>query len=250
MWHYFLMATKVFFDTEFTSLLDPHLLSVGLVTLDGRSEFYAELDLASEFGKERLAITPWDVRESIVDKFGLMPESKCDSEWTMGFRVSEWLCRVAASDPNGRVELLYDYIVDLELLVTAMGNCNLWPKVRLIAGEHNVAGETGSIGPELASEAAFRAMRRRTPPLYRHHALGDALALRAAWRTWHLVHERGTDFLQLLRVVGERQEGWLYEWLPSPAPALGGQAPLDVLEQADGLQVVVDALGRMEGCGA
>ena len=32
----------VFLDTEFTDLLNPELLSLGLATLDGR-EFYAEL---------------------------------------------------------------------------------------------------------------------------------------------------------------------------------------------------------------
>src|SRR5438309_1447346 len=59
-------AIPVFLDTEFTSLLDPHLLSVGLVTLDGR-EHYAELNMESEFGRARLAITPRDVRDNILD---------------------------------------------------------------------------------------------------------------------------------------------------------------------------------------
>ena len=36
----------VFLDTEFTDLLNPELLSLGLATLDGR-EFYAELDVKS-----------------------------------------------------------------------------------------------------------------------------------------------------------------------------------------------------------
>ena len=34
-------AMLVFLDTEFTDLLNPELLSLGLATLDGR-EFYAE----------------------------------------------------------------------------------------------------------------------------------------------------------------------------------------------------------------
>lgn len=42
----------VFLDTEFTDLHHPALLSIGLVTLDGR-EFYAELDLTTDAGKAR-----------------------------------------------------------------------------------------------------------------------------------------------------------------------------------------------------
>lgn len=242
------MATQVLFDTEFSSLLDPHLWSIGLVTLDGR-ELYAELDVESEVGRTRLSETPWDVREGVLDKLGLFRDSLCESEWALGHRVGEWLLGVVASDTDGRVELLYDYATDLELLVGALQECNLWPQVRLVAGERNIAGPTGAIGPELASESTFRVLRRRTPALYRHHALADALALRAAWRTWRLVHERGLDFVQLLRVVGDKQESWLYEWVASPALALGGQVALDVLDQPDGLQVVLDALNRIEwGC--
>lgn len=39
------MTMLVFLDTEFTDLLSPELLSLGLVTLDGR-EHYGEFDSA------------------------------------------------------------------------------------------------------------------------------------------------------------------------------------------------------------
>jgi hypothetical protein len=241
------MTIDVCFDCEFTSLLDPHLLSVGLVTLDGR-EMYAELALESEVGQARLAATPWDVREGVIeDKWSLFPASVCDSDWSLGRRVGEWLLGVAESDTSGRVRLLYDYSTDLELLVGVLEECNLWPQVRVVANERNVAAETGRVGCELASEACFRSLRRRQPPLYRHHALADALALRAGWRTWRLIHERPLDFARLLSMVGANREGWLHEWLASPALAFGGRVALDVLDQGDGLQVVADALDRAEG---
>lgn len=230
-------TVSVFFDTEFTSLLDPHLLSVGMVALDGR-EHYAELDMEGALGRTRLAITPRDVRENIFDKFGAMPAAKCDSEWTLGHRVGCWLLDVAEADPGGRIELLYDYSVDYELLVGALEECNLWPKVRVIAREANIGGKTGTLGPELASEATFRALRRRTPPLFRHHALADALALRASWQTWHLVQQRSRDFLRLLDVFGRTQEGALYEWLATPTTALGDRTPLDVIAEPDGMSRV------------
>jgi hypothetical protein len=141
---------------------------------------------------------------------------------------------VAQSDSNGRVRLLYDYSTDFELLVGVLEECNLWPQVRVVADEKNIAGETSRIGCELAGEACFRTLRRRQPPLYRHHALADALALRTAWRTWLLVHERSRDFRRLLDVVGTRQEGWLHEWLALPAFALDHQVPLDVLDRSAG----------------
>lgn len=43
------MTMLIFLDTEFTDLLNPELLSLGLVTLDGR-EHYGELDLSTETG--------------------------------------------------------------------------------------------------------------------------------------------------------------------------------------------------------
>ena len=50
-------------DTEFTSLLHPELLSLGLVTLDGR-ELYAELNLTTDNGNTRGKASP----EKLIDK--------------------------------------------------------------------------------------------------------------------------------------------------------------------------------------
>lgn len=240
------MPTPVFFDTEFSSLRDPHVWSVRLVTLDGR-ECYAELSVESDIGRVRLANTPLDVREGVRDKLGLIPDAVCTSEPELGRRVGQWLLGVAVSARSGRIALMYGYHVDLKLLAGALQGCDLWPQLHGIAVERDIGAETGSIGPELASEAALAALQRRAPPLYRHHALADALALRAARRTWQLVHERGADFVQVIGVVGDEQEGWLYGWLASRAMALGGQVPLHVLHQAGGLQLEVDVLGRIEG---
>jgi hypothetical protein len=238
------MVTEVLIDCELTSLLNPEVLSVGLVTLDGR-ECYAELNLESHVGRARLAETPWEVRAGVIqDKWGLFPEAVCNSDRTIGRRVGEWLLGVAESDADGRIRLLYDYSVDIELLTGALEECDLCSRVHRLADHLNIAGEAAGIGPELASEATFRALRRRQPPLYRHHALADALALRAAWRTWHLVQERASDFARLLKAASAQKEGWLYEWLATPYIGLDHQAPLDVLDQAGGLELVEDALVR------
>lgn len=58
----------VFLDTEFTDLLHPALLSIGLVTLDGR-EFYAEFDLTTDAGKARVMASSDFVRYGGVLEF-------------------------------------------------------------------------------------------------------------------------------------------------------------------------------------
>jgi hypothetical protein len=233
--------SRVFFDTEFTSVLDPRQLSIGLVTLDGL-KCSAELDMTSEFGRTRLAITPWDVRENIFDKCGEIPDAKCDSEWTLGQRVGTWLQQMAEVAPDGCIDLLYDYCVDFELLMGSLEDCNLWPQVRVVAREANIGDKTGTLGPELTAEATLCALRRGSPPLFRHQLLADAIALRASWQNWELVHQRSRDFRQLLDVVGHQNVGALYEWLASSAPAIAGRTPLDVLADDDRLPMVRLAL--------
>ncbi|MDY0748728.1 MbcA/ParS/Xre antitoxin family protein [Paucibacter sp. R3-3] len=241
------MTTDVLLDCEMTSLLQPQLLSIGLVTLDGR-ECYAELDLASDFGKARLAETAWDVRDGVIkDKWGLFPEAICASEAAMGMRVGEWLLNVAASDDSGRIELMFDYPTDYELLVGALEECGLWPRVQAVTGIRNIANETGLGVTVWTREAAFRALRQRSMPLGRHHALADALALRSAWKAWTLYADRHWQFVRMQSIVGVERNDWVFEWIALPAPALGGRIPLDVLDQQDGLELVLDALHRVEG---
>lgn len=235
------MPVQIFVDTEFASLLDPLVWSIGLVTVDCR-ECYVELDRDSEVGRVRIAATPWDVREGVLDKFGLISDSACESESAMGHRIGDWLRRVAESSPDGRAEILYDYGLDYELLVGVLEESGVWHEVRPLVSARNVAAEISARDSRLASEATYQALRLRTPPLYRHHALGDAYALRASWRTSYLRQHRPKDFARLLSVAGAARESWLSAWLATPTLALRGRTPLDTLDDAAGLQLVVDAL--------
>lgn len=83
----------IFLDTEFTDLLNPELLSLGLVTLDGR-EHYAELDLTTEAGKARVKASSAFVKNGIFDLWGLVPGAT-GTEWEMGRRTGEWLLALA-----------------------------------------------------------------------------------------------------------------------------------------------------------
>ncbi len=249
------MAIHVAIDCEFTDLLAPELLSAGLVVVETGEECYVELDLQSELGRERQSKSRDFVKYGVLGFWGQVNGAECDSEWTMGRRVGEWLLRQA--EHHHGVTLLYDYSTDLELLIEVLKECNLWPQVRLVCSELYVGGETGTVAAEIAAEACFRELRHRQPPLFRHHALADALALRDAWRTYQLT--RTPDFVRLLNAAGgglpgdrlvqslqaaREWETWLLEWLPTPAAALGGRRPLDVVSEPGGVDVVENALSR------
>ncbi len=170
----------VFLDTEFTDLLNPELLSLGLVTLDGR-ELYAELDLTTDIGKARLKASSDFVRYGgVLDFWGLVPGAT-GTEWEMGRRTGEWLLGLAA-EFGTKVEVAFDYGMDYELLEYAVRDAGLWDQVREVVIPVNVNSITGTITGELAAEECFRELGKRCGRgLKRHHALADALALRAAY---------------------------------------------------------------------
>ena len=169
----------VFLDTEFTDLLNPELLSLGLVTLDGR-EHYAELDLTTDAGKARAKASSAFVQSGIFDMWGLVPGAS-GTEWEMGRRSGEWLLGLAA-ETGTKVEVAFDYSTDYELMEYAIRDAGLWEQVREVVLPVNVNSITGTITGELAAEECFRSLRQRGGRgLKRHHALADALALRAAY---------------------------------------------------------------------
>jgi len=171
----------VFLDCEFTDLLHPELLSLGLVTLDGR-EHYCELDLATEIGKARVKASSDFVRHGgVLDFRGLVPDSTV-TELEIGRRTGEWILGLAR-ESGTRIEIAFDYIVDYELLEYAIRDSipdsGLWERVREVVSPVNVNVLTGTIDGEIAAEECFRGLGKRG--LHRHHALADALALRAAY---------------------------------------------------------------------
>ena len=169
----------IFLDCEFTDLLHPQLLSLGLVTLDGR-EHYVELDMSTDIGEARRQASSDFVRyDGVLDLWGLVPGASC-SQWEVGRRTGEWLLNLSreSAEPT-RLEVAFDYSTDYELLECAIRDSGLWDQVREFVVPVNVGAMTGSPEGELAAEDCYRELRRRG--LSRHHALADALALRAAY---------------------------------------------------------------------
>jgi len=166
----------VFLDTEFTDLLNPQLLSLGLVTLDGR-EHYVELNLTTDVGQVRRKASSDFVREEVLDMWGRIPGSSA-TEWEMGRRTGEWLLQLHEKSGT-RVEVAFDYAADFEMMARAIRESGLWDRVREIVIPVDVGPLTGSPEGEIAAEECFRELSRRG--LRRHHALADAGALRAAY---------------------------------------------------------------------
>jgi hypothetical protein len=170
----------VFLDTEFTDLLQPELLSLGLVTLDplgNPRELYVEHDLTTDIGRARRRASSDFVTYGVLDLWGLVPGAAC-TEWEMGRRAGEWLLQLSA-EVGARVEIAYDYSIDYELLECVIRECRIWDQVRDVVVPVNVDKLTGTIAGELAAEECFRDLSKRG--LGRHHALADAMALRAAY---------------------------------------------------------------------
>lgn len=174
------MIMLVFLDTEFTDLLSPELLSVGLVALDGR-EHYGELDLTTETGQARVKASSDFVRYGgVLDMWGLVPGT-AGAEWEIGRCAGGWLLGLAA-ESSTLIEVAFDYSMDYELMEYAIRDAGLWEQVREVVLPVNINAITGTIDGELAAETCFRELGKRSGRrLKRHHALADALALRAAY---------------------------------------------------------------------
>jgi hypothetical protein len=168
----------ILLDTEFTSLLQPELLSLGLVTIDRSQEHYVELDLETEIGRARREASSDFVRYGVLDLFGRVPASQFSAPG-MGVLTAEWLLATAARN-GGAVEVAFDYPTDYELLEGLIRDVGLWTSVRQVVRPVNVLAITGTIDGELATEACYMDLKRRG--LERHHALADAHALACAYR--------------------------------------------------------------------
>ncbi|MBI5270763.1 MAG: DUF2384 domain-containing protein [Burkholderiales bacterium] len=235
-------------DCEFTDLVHPELLSIGMVELAG-SEHYVELDLDTDVGKQRVEASSDFVRwGGVLDLWGLVEGAKA-TELEMGRRTGEWLLRLAA-ESGTRVVVCFDYATDWELMEYAIRDAGLWDRVREVVQPTNVNALTGTIDGELAAEECFRGLAKRG--VQRHHALADALALRAAYlavkdnamsltRFVHTGH-----FQRLVEAAGgPAAESWTRQWLLKPAFELNGRRPIDIAGEPGGVVLLEEHLRRI-----
>lgn len=239
----------VFLASEFTDLLDPQLLSLGLVAMDGR-EHYGELDLKTDVGQARVKASSDFVRSSgVLDMWGKVPGA-IGTECELGRRTGKWLLGLAA-EAQGKVEIAFDDSTDLQLLEYSVLDAGLWDQVRECVLPLNIDVLRVSIHGERAAEECYRALSKRG--IGRHHSLADALALRAAYAAGKDLSTRLSRLTQSGKLAEllegtQLDESWLRCWLLDPAFGLGGRRPLDVLDDADGFDQVSDLLVAIDHC--
>lgn len=160
---------RVFLDTEFTNFNLPELISLGLVTEDGR-EFYAE---RTDFSREACSAF---VHAHVLPLLGRLPGAACDAG-TLGERLHGWL--EALGEP---VCMVYDYADDWLLLTqTLISEERLRLPTTLQSREF--------VWADTLHHPAFREAHAAVYSLewMPHHALADARSLRAGVLAWEAV---------------------------------------------------------------
>lgn len=153
----------LFLDCEFTDFLDIDLISIGLVSDDGR-EFYAE---RTDYRREACSEF---VYEAVLPLLGKDPAASCTRE---ELKIRLWA--FFATLP-GEVRLATDSRHDLDLLADTLGEglppnpvnsvLDLWEQLGHPTFESTVSSYHAQPGQPW------------------HHALHDARANRAGWKAW------------------------------------------------------------------
>ena len=161
----------VFLDTEFTDFTRPDLISLALVSDDGR-EFYAE---RSDYDRSKCNAF---VIETVLPLLGRVPGAACTGA-QITKRLRAWF--EALPEP---ATLIYDYEGDWLLLTNAiLGRPHTKPPDNF--GEPLHLDRSTITHPEFDT-ALNRVFTRQWPP---HHALADARALMAGYRAWRVFME-------------------------------------------------------------
>lgn len=172
---------KVFVDTEFTDLLKPQLLSAGLVTESGE-ERYIEIDLQTRVGNELKKRATRFVHEHVLTQFGKRPQDIARQS-QMGGRLVEWLLELAESSGE-RLEIVYDYAADAELLEASMRTTAGWRKLEPLV-DWSIVDYLHEHADAEEAKAISLARTKAGDGLSDHHALADARALRDAFQAVH-----------------------------------------------------------------
>lgn len=154
----------IFLDCEFTDFQDCELLSIGIVSEDGKHEFYAE---RTDYMESRCNHF---VREAVLPLMGQFPDSVCTRP-ELTKRLWKWF----SSLPR-HVQLAADSTHDRDLLWDAFGEglpVNL---------DKSVFDLRPLIDTTVFNDAVCRYHDQPKQPW--HHALYDARAHRAGWLAW------------------------------------------------------------------
>jgi hypothetical protein len=158
---------KLFIDTEFADQTARELVSIAMVSQDGRFEFYAERD--------PLPVAPSDfVRTVVYPLLDRGDRSLTDDE--MSKQLHAFFDRVKEECRHGQVLVAYDYVADIHLLDAALGGRDANTSARPLFNVFNL---------QLLGEEFNRTVERLfscngQTAARRHHALIDAWVNRDA----------------------------------------------------------------------
>lgn len=156
----------VFLDTEFTEFVRPDLISIALVSEDGR-EFYAELD---DYQRDNCNAF---VRKNVVPLLGRVSGAACNrAELTR--RLRAWVEEL----PEPAI-IIFDFKGDWLLLSKAMLSRQQSPPPPHLGEPLHL--DSSSITHPVFEQAQRSAYTQDWPA---HHALADARALMAGYRAW------------------------------------------------------------------
>lgn len=145
----------VFLDTEFTNFVQRQLISIGLVSLDGKHTFYKEVkhycpSICSEF-----------VKDTVIPLLSCTPETMIPLR-DISALLRDWFLRLDSDN----VTVIVDHEFDLEQLRNLLGEIPEWIELANI----------GYFLDDTAFEQFFKDNN-----LKQHHALNDAMANRHAF---------------------------------------------------------------------
>jgi putative NIF3 family GTP cyclohydrolase 1 type 2 len=152
------LTQQIFLDTEFTGFGDPQLISIGMVTIDGK-EFYAEVDYELEVCSDF-------VRQNVIPL--LMQVEKCTLVELKAL-ISRWIDEVREPGP---VLLCYDSEYDRRMLESIFKND--FPNSAILRN-------LGASYVNKVKQYDYYVITGQAE----HHALHDARALKYAFRRWH-----------------------------------------------------------------
>lgn len=154
---------NVFIDTEFTSLSDPRLLSIGAVA-DETEYFYGVLD-----DVPRSVCSPF-VRDFVLPLLDARPPDARGSHHVVARAFAAWL---APPDAEGGHVLFMEDLCDVEMLDSLSNGTEWWDKgvceIRIL-----------SLANGTREATAFRDWFAADSGRHRHNALDDAFAYRHA----------------------------------------------------------------------
>lgn len=160
------LRAVIYIDTEFTSLSDPQLISIGAAAETGE-EFYG---VVSDY--PRRACTKFVV-ENVIPLLEKRQATVTGNFKKVALEFRKWL--VVLNWAVGHCKLIVDDECDAELLRRLLSGFNF--------GFESSSCETivVAIHSDLKRKAAFEQYFAINPERYRHNALDDARALKAAF---------------------------------------------------------------------